>query len=285
MSDVSQGHGWWQASDGKWYPPEQHPNAAPAAPPPPSPGSWAPADQGWGTHMPPAGQPGAYGAPYQQPAPAGPPPQQQKSNKGLWIGLAAVVIIPIVGVWGCIALVREGTEAAVTGAADAVGDAVDEGLNSNDATAEGGGEAGTEEDPLPVGTEADLGNGWRVTVNSANLDATAEVVAADDFNSEPDEGMRYVAVELTLTLDAEADREAPVFGVDLGLWGSDQIERSDNTIGVSLADGIDWMSEMAPGTSVTAREVFEVGAAETDLVLLAEPTLSFDRSEAWLALQ
>jgi hypothetical protein len=26
MSDMSQGEGWWQASDGKWYPPETHPN-------------------------------------------------------------------------------------------------------------------------------------------------------------------------------------------------------------------------------------------------------------------
>ncbi len=26
MSDFSQGDGWWQASDGKWYPPEAHPN-------------------------------------------------------------------------------------------------------------------------------------------------------------------------------------------------------------------------------------------------------------------
>jgi hypothetical protein len=33
MSDVSLGTGWWQASDGKWYPPEQHPNYRP---PPPS---------------------------------------------------------------------------------------------------------------------------------------------------------------------------------------------------------------------------------------------------------
>ena len=29
MSDSSQGPGWWQASDGKWYPPEQSPGAAP----------------------------------------------------------------------------------------------------------------------------------------------------------------------------------------------------------------------------------------------------------------
>lgn len=33
MSDVSQGPGWWLASDGKWYPPDQ----APPPPPPPSP--------------------------------------------------------------------------------------------------------------------------------------------------------------------------------------------------------------------------------------------------------
>ena len=33
MSDVSQGPGWWVASDGKWYPPEQHPNYVPAPAP------------------------------------------------------------------------------------------------------------------------------------------------------------------------------------------------------------------------------------------------------------
>lgn len=33
MSDVSQGPGWWLASDGKWYPPETAPQ--PLAPPPP----------------------------------------------------------------------------------------------------------------------------------------------------------------------------------------------------------------------------------------------------------
>jgi hypothetical protein len=29
MSDASQGPGWWQASDGKWYPPEQSPGGQP----------------------------------------------------------------------------------------------------------------------------------------------------------------------------------------------------------------------------------------------------------------
>ncbi len=31
MSDSPQGPGWWQASDGKWYPPEQAPGAGAGA--------------------------------------------------------------------------------------------------------------------------------------------------------------------------------------------------------------------------------------------------------------
>lgn len=34
MSDQSQGPGWWQASDGKWYPPEQAPGGAAPQPGP-----------------------------------------------------------------------------------------------------------------------------------------------------------------------------------------------------------------------------------------------------------
>lgn len=36
MSDSSQGEGWWQASDGKWYPPEQAPGTPSPAPGPSS---------------------------------------------------------------------------------------------------------------------------------------------------------------------------------------------------------------------------------------------------------
>lgn len=56
MSDVSQGPGWWQASDGKWYPPEQAPGAQPGAPTGPPAYGAAPA---YGA---PTGAP-AYGAP------------------------------------------------------------------------------------------------------------------------------------------------------------------------------------------------------------------------------
>ncbi|HEY5154510.1 MAG TPA: hypothetical protein VIJ47_07240, partial [Acidimicrobiales bacterium] len=40
MSDVSQGPGWWEASDGKWYPPKESDQ-------PPAPGWWLAADGKW----------------------------------------------------------------------------------------------------------------------------------------------------------------------------------------------------------------------------------------------
>ena len=52
MSDRSQGEGWWQASDDKWYPPESHPDHRPNAPPQPG------ADPGLGP--PPTGAPVSY---------------------------------------------------------------------------------------------------------------------------------------------------------------------------------------------------------------------------------
>jgi uncharacterized RDD family membrane protein YckC len=51
VSDVSQGPGWWLASDARWYPPHLHPSAA-LAPPPPRP---VPYPYGYGP-------PGGYGA-------------------------------------------------------------------------------------------------------------------------------------------------------------------------------------------------------------------------------
>jgi hypothetical protein len=71
MSDYSQGPGWWQASDGKWYPPDD-------APPPAAPGPFT---------APAAGAPPAYGVPVAQ--------QQQKNGLAL-----AAMICGIVGLAG-----------------------------------------------------------------------------------------------------------------------------------------------------------------------------------------
>lgn len=55
MSDVSQGPGWWQASDGRWYPPTAQPGPAPAPTGPPSPYGPPPAGYGYGYALNPQG--------------------------------------------------------------------------------------------------------------------------------------------------------------------------------------------------------------------------------------
>lgn len=54
MSDASQGPGWWQASDGKWYPPPP--------PPPPPPQAEPRSEPEYGAYIPPPGSP-SYGPP------------------------------------------------------------------------------------------------------------------------------------------------------------------------------------------------------------------------------
>jgi hypothetical protein len=106
MSEVSQGPGWWQASDGKWYRPDQHPNYQPPAPtttaPPPS-GAAAPLGPGWwqasdGRWYPP--QPGYL------PAPGYPGGPKKPVYKRVWFWLLisfAVVIAIIVAIIALIA--------------------------------------------------------------------------------------------------------------------------------------------------------------------------------------
>lgn len=71
MADVSQGPGWWIASDGKWYPPHLHPSAMQLPPPPepnvaatPAPAATQPA---WGQSQ-------TAGVPWSSPAPSAPYP-------------------------------------------------------------------------------------------------------------------------------------------------------------------------------------------------------------------
>lgn len=112
MSETPAGPGWWQASDGRWYPPESHPSARPAPPPPPPaaptafppaagypPGGGSPPGGGYppGGSYPPGGAyptPGAY--------PPGPP---KKSRKGLLVAFLVLVVAAMLGAAGALVIV------------------------------------------------------------------------------------------------------------------------------------------------------------------------------------
>jgi hypothetical protein len=99
VSDVSQGPGWWQASDGRWYPPQ-----ATAAPPPPAPG--------------PPQAPGPPPGPPPAPQWGGPPPAK-KSNRGCFIALAVVGVLALLGIVATVVIIS------------AVGNEVDDRVNND----------------------------------------------------------------------------------------------------------------------------------------------------------
>jgi hypothetical protein len=79
MSDTPKMGGWWQASDGKWYPPEQHPDYRP--PPPPS-----------------GRRPAPPGSPV-QPVPVAPVAGKNR-RKWPWVLLGLVVLVIIISASG-----------------------------------------------------------------------------------------------------------------------------------------------------------------------------------------
>ncbi|MCU1354075.1 MAG: domain containing protein [Acidimicrobiales bacterium] len=94
MSDTSQGPGWWQASDGKWYPPEQAtpatPTPPPTAPPAYNPTATAPAP---GYSAPPAYGAPAGGAPQGQLVEW---PQRVLATIVDWVLLVPVMIVAVI---------------------------------------------------------------------------------------------------------------------------------------------------------------------------------------------
>ena len=92
MSDVSQGPGWWIASDGKWYAPEQAPAAPPAPAPPPVPTAGA-----------------------QAPAASMPAEQPKKPvYKRVWFWLLIIVVLGVGGCTATLAAVGTAVDKAAT---------------------------------------------------------------------------------------------------------------------------------------------------------------------------
>ncbi|HWJ98465.1 MAG TPA: DUF4190 domain-containing protein [Acidimicrobiales bacterium] len=102
MSDAPQGPGWWQASDGKWYPPTAQPGTPrpPAAPGPspygPGPAPYGPGAAPYGPGPAPYGPgPAPYGygyAPNPNGTPSGLPSVNGFATASLVLGIFSLVI-------------------------------------------------------------------------------------------------------------------------------------------------------------------------------------------------
>lgn len=105
MSDTQQGPGWWKASDGRWYPPETHPDYRPPPPPPPRPVPAPP------QHARPPAQPRPGPAPNY--GPWSDPPQKRVKVKGgtsIWKVALGVMLGMFLFVIACSAIISNGVD-------------------------------------------------------------------------------------------------------------------------------------------------------------------------------
>lgn len=158
MSDQQQGSGWWQASDGKWYPPESAPGAEPTVPTqpvPPAP-TWQPT-QTWAT-------PG--------PLPPSGPSQPTKSKAPLLAAAAVVVLALLVGGFFLLKDDDKDDDASTSNTTEQT-DTTDGGTD----TTEGGGEG-----DLPDGFEVLEGDGVSIAAPEG-----WQVIGAEDFDMTSEE--------------------------------------------------------------------------------------------------
>lgn len=213
----------------------------------------------------------------------------KKKSKVLWI-LGGIVLFLILVVGSCVAFfgsaVKSVSDEMKANDAKVVTPAPADGTSSGDADPSG---AGTKDNPLPIGTEVDLGNGWKVKVVSADLspEAQAAVLSANEFNPPPEEGMRYILVNLEATYAGTEDAAtaAPFSGFSYSVFGSAAVERDNfSTPAVAPDPELDTFAELAAGGVAAGNVVVAVGADETGLALRITPSFSFDETEAWIAL-
>jgi len=137
---------------------------------------------------------------------------------------------------------------------------------------------GSREEPLAIG-ETIVTDEYEVVINSIDLNATEQVLAADEYNEAPPEGEIYAIVNVTVTYTGEDSSSDGMVGIDY--VGADGVVKGD---AYAYAWGIEpefGMTELFTGASATTNLVLQL-PAEADGVLRVSPGF-FD--EAWVSLR
>ena len=253
MSDTSQGPGWWLASDGRWYPPEQAPAAMPAppqqqfaAPQAAAPTLTAPRTAAYAPTAP--AYPHPQAGQYQMPPGYGRAPK--KRRRWPWVVLGVVVLLV-----AAVAIAGTAEEEAPTSAPT--------GAEAGGATGEPAApDAGAA--PLTVGS-TDNTSGFDVTL----LQFVDQWQPTNEFEA-PSPGMRYIAVELDMV---NTDDEVQTFSTILGLEVVDSLGQRWNPAFAGF-DLPQLGGDVVPGTNIRGWQVFEVPVDATGLQLRVKGSIT-----------
>ncbi len=101
-------------------------------------------------------------------------------------------------------------------------------------------------DPIPLGTPADVGEGWTLTVTSPAVDLTDVVAAENQFNAPPPDGFRFVGIDVEYRFDGAG--AASAFEVSTEMVGDRNVQLAKGC-GV-IPDPVDTFADVFAGGSI-----------------------------------
>ncbi|MCX7619639.1 MAG: hypothetical protein N2037_02200 [Acidimicrobiales bacterium] len=224
MSDTPQGHGWWQASDGKWYPPEQHPDYTGNQAAPASPG----VDQTPTQPMAPIGGAGGPGMPPGAGGPGMPPPASGGGKVGLIIGI--VVLVLVLAGLGVFLVLRSGDTKKVAGEPTTSTTAGTTTTSSEGTT--------TSEDDGPTTTRRRPTTSSTTTTSASRRSTTTFSTGAGDLTVEqfdaasagvapgiPTEERRAIGRKVCADIASEGSVLGYLLGIDSGQYGDARLTK------------------------------------------------------------
>ncbi len=137
--------------------------------------------------------------------------------------------------------------------------------------------ASTQQSPIPLGTDVEVAVGWKLKVNSAELNGNGAVAAANKFNV-PGAGKQFVVVNVTIT-NASDQPGSPMFEMKVSLLPPSGVA-IDTDFVANLPDEIDISAQMQPGASVTGSLTFQVPSDQVNgSVLLGQSQFTMDEAK------
>ena len=155
----------------------------------------------------------------------------------------------------------------------------DEEANGDDAA------LGTRDKPLEIGTRIEMGD-WTLAVTDVTLDATDEVMAANQFNDPPVEGRQFVMLNVDATYEGDESGTAwlDFSWAIVGAAGNTFATGMDDYCGV-IPDPLDDTGETFPGGTVSGNVCVSVDSDQIEGgTIRIEESLSFDDTRAFYAL-
>jgi hypothetical protein len=145
-------------------------------------------------------------------------------------------------------------------------------------------EVGTRENPVPLGTWVDFGDGWYVRVLNSTPDATQMVLDANQFNDEPADGNQFFIVEI----------EASYFGSGSDRFDGSYRLRSVGPESVAYSTFSDSCGvipnelddpEVFPGGVISGNVCWQVRSTDADSLIMFEDSFLSSSERIYMALE